>query len=298
MVLEIKTYNQKELAEWFGITYNTFRMSKDKKLEELKDYAEFNIIKSKSGRISGIQITEIYCPIYYKSNKEDFISFLSHPKNWENTLDQGYGNISIVVNYYCKLKGISYRGLGPRVTEIKVDGISYDSKFKISEVKKRRNTDAYKEWYYLYSIAKKFFKQQRWIDSNDSVLCRSDDYYPIYLKVSTKEMNETAEAIRRKYFGIRTNEEMEKIVDIIYKEVDGEAKVAVLRKALLEVDIIKRMTDEEKRLACEGELANAGLLPREGYRMGTDIIIDFEKDNKRQIKLIEPEEGEFEFEFE
>ena len=39
--LELKTYSNKELAEWFGITANSFSNQKQKKLEELKTFADF-----------------------------------------------------------------------------------------------------------------------------------------------------------------------------------------------------------------------------------------------------------------
>ncbi len=39
--LELKIYSNKELAEWFGITANSFSNQKQKKLEELKTFADF-----------------------------------------------------------------------------------------------------------------------------------------------------------------------------------------------------------------------------------------------------------------
>ena len=35
--------SNKELAEWFGISANSFSKNKEKKLEELKYFAEFHI---------------------------------------------------------------------------------------------------------------------------------------------------------------------------------------------------------------------------------------------------------------
>lgn len=197
--LELKTYTQKELAEWFGITYSSFRHVLNRKLEELKEYAEYDIINSKTGRLKGIQITSIYCPIYYKSYKDDFISFLLKPENWKCTLDNGYGNISIIVNYYCELKGIPYKNSGLRNIYMKIDGISFDKKYKISEVKLVRNSENYKLWYYLYDTARRFFSEHKWIDSEDKVLCRTDSYHPISLKVSTEEAKEKAKVIWKKY---------------------------------------------------------------------------------------------------
>lgn len=59
MILEVgKIYNGKEIAEWFGIAYSTYRNTKKKRLKELEGYAGFEIVKSK------IKITEVYCEVY------------------------------------------------------------------------------------------------------------------------------------------------------------------------------------------------------------------------------------------
>lgn len=43
MVLKEGKYLNKDLAEWFGITPNSFNKQKDKKLEELKNFAQFHL---------------------------------------------------------------------------------------------------------------------------------------------------------------------------------------------------------------------------------------------------------------
>lgn len=59
MVLEQdKIYNGKELAEWFQISYSTFRNTKKKRLEELKEYAIFKEVGTK------IQILKVYSDTY------------------------------------------------------------------------------------------------------------------------------------------------------------------------------------------------------------------------------------------
>ena len=59
MVLEKdKIYNGKELAEWFQISYSTFRQNKKKRLEELKEYADFEEVGVR------IKILEVYSNIY------------------------------------------------------------------------------------------------------------------------------------------------------------------------------------------------------------------------------------------
>ena len=55
-----------ELAEWFGIQVNSFRARKEKKLEELKNFADFKVVDSKK-----VYIIKVYKPVYVKkkSNK-------------------------------------------------------------------------------------------------------------------------------------------------------------------------------------------------------------------------------------
>lgn len=55
---ENKIYQNKELAEWFGISYHSFRNVKKKKLEELEEYADFYEDKSK------IVVTKVYIKEY------------------------------------------------------------------------------------------------------------------------------------------------------------------------------------------------------------------------------------------
>lgn len=50
----------KELAEWFGIIPNSFCRSKNKKLEELKLFAEYHLEKDK------VFIDEVLIPVYSK----------------------------------------------------------------------------------------------------------------------------------------------------------------------------------------------------------------------------------------
>lgn len=60
MELKLGIMSNAELAQWFGITENSFKNSKKKKLEELKLFAEFEEIK---GKINIIKILE---PVYSK----------------------------------------------------------------------------------------------------------------------------------------------------------------------------------------------------------------------------------------
>ena len=60
--LELKLYSNADLAIWFGIKTNSFTSHKEQKLEELKEYADFEIKKAK------VLITKIKKPFYIKGS--------------------------------------------------------------------------------------------------------------------------------------------------------------------------------------------------------------------------------------
>lgn len=62
--LHLGKYTNKELAEWFGIKTETFTRYKKKKLEELKNFADFDEI------YGGIYITNIKEPTYNKNSQK------------------------------------------------------------------------------------------------------------------------------------------------------------------------------------------------------------------------------------
>lgn len=67
--LELKIYTSKELAEWFGISPASFYKYREKKLEELKAFADFKQVGNKQKKI---QITYIYEPVYSKQGSANF----------------------------------------------------------------------------------------------------------------------------------------------------------------------------------------------------------------------------------
>ena len=67
--LKIGKISSKELAEWFGISYDRYRKIKTAKLEELKLYAEFDEI------YGGVNITKLLDEnniIYTKDRKKNY----------------------------------------------------------------------------------------------------------------------------------------------------------------------------------------------------------------------------------
>ena len=69
MKLKLGKMTTKELAKWFGISYGSFRVTKENKLEELKLYCEFEEV------YGGVDIKEIYDEdnlVYVKSNRKNY----------------------------------------------------------------------------------------------------------------------------------------------------------------------------------------------------------------------------------
>ena len=82
----------KELADWFGMSYNTIRRpsTKEKRLNILKFYADFHIETTKSGKQTYIVIDKVKEPIYTKI-KERYA-------NWESTWDINGDGVDTVKN--------------------------------------------------------------------------------------------------------------------------------------------------------------------------------------------------------
>ena len=64
MQLHLGKMTNKELAEWFGVQVNTFSQHKRKKLEELKNYADFNSIRG------GVEILSIKKDTYNRKDNK------------------------------------------------------------------------------------------------------------------------------------------------------------------------------------------------------------------------------------
>lgn len=72
--LRLGKLTTKELADWFGISYGTFRNNKTKKFEDLKNYCEFDEV------YGGIIIKEIYFSRYDKGYSKDDEVYLREVK--------------------------------------------------------------------------------------------------------------------------------------------------------------------------------------------------------------------------
>ena len=71
----------KELAEWFGVSYDWFCHSKEKKMQQLKVFADYHLEPcGKTGKKFNIIIDKVLCPEYSSAYEE--VRKLK-PKYWD-----------------------------------------------------------------------------------------------------------------------------------------------------------------------------------------------------------------------
>lgn len=86
MELRLGIMKTKELAEWMGIKYNTFRTNSSKRYEILKQYCDYSQV------YGGIDIKEIYIPKYKGDlTNSDVKNYLEEIKSIENGLSSVAG---------------------------------------------------------------------------------------------------------------------------------------------------------------------------------------------------------------
>ena len=65
--LTVGKFKLSEIAEWFGIKVTSFNAAKEKKLEELKEFADYELVSSHQ-----ILITKVKYPFYVKRNSKNY----------------------------------------------------------------------------------------------------------------------------------------------------------------------------------------------------------------------------------
>lgn len=264
MELESKKYTCKELASWFGISSNNFSKNRHKRLEELNQYADYEIKYTPTGRISYIKIIEVKVPIYGGVNlKKEFLDWIPNGITEVATWAADFEHVlswPLLINYYCKEHKIKYDG--PHYILVEDEGISIDSKRKIKGQRKIPNPE-FKEWHYLYNLAK------RWGGANNISLedwgidCCVDSFNPTSMRITTEEDLERREQVYKKWFGTIPHQEVLDFVDYI----DEYEDCYIPRDELMQLKLCQRLTDKEKRLAAAKECAELGILRRKGYHV-------------------------------
>lgn len=260
MILEKDVkYDRPKLAEWFGITPESFSRTRIKRLEELKDYGEFEVFYTKTGNFSYLIFSKVHCDTYMKSYKKPFLKSLEEDDLWNKTGENGISNAAVVTNYYCSKHKIPYNG--PHYIWIDDEGRSLDGKRKVVQSKKVPNPD-FKIWHYLHRIAKAYYREN--CENVDKIYydMSADSWNPITLKLTTPEMLATRESIYKKYFGAASNNELIEVVDLI----ENTEEENISKEELKQLKGIARLSDKQKREAATKEIIEAAVLKKDGIK--------------------------------
>lgn len=252
-------YNRQELAEWFGISPTTFTHSKDKKLEELEEYGDFEIFNTKTGKFSYVIFSYVHCDTYYRSYRDEFLKSLKNDNLWEKTGEDNISNCTVVTNYYCHEHKLPYDG--PHFVWYDDIGTSDDGKRKIVQRKKKPNSE-FKLWHYLYNLARRYYYNEKLLDSKIEYDMSAGAYNPIYLRKTTEEMKNLRDSIYGKYFGESHSGDWFKLNDLM-EESEGDM---ISKSEIRKIESIAKMSDKEKLAAAKSELLKAEVLERNGVK--------------------------------
>lgn len=92
-----------DLSDWFGIKKNSFSKAKQKKMEELKLFCDYELVSK-----TKISITNIYSPIYEKSASENYEKIKQEiPKIWKVNYPETCSRVSAEIVEQKNNKGIT-----------------------------------------------------------------------------------------------------------------------------------------------------------------------------------------------
>lgn len=260
--------NREELCDWFGIKTKTFTTLKKQKLEELKDFCDYELIKSQKGNFKAVYIKEVYEPIYSKKInplKKIFLEWIKNGGIEEvalQTEDKTY-SYPTVVNYFCEKHGIPYEG--PHHYTIVEDGVNAEGA-KIKGGRRQVTNKEYSEWHYLYRLLKKYQSENK-IRCGLSVDCCAGSFNPTKLRLETAADRELQNQIYQKYFGKLSYEDINELVDQVTLMIERGEISAEDRDFAIENKLMRNLSNKTKRERAAQECADNGVLRRKGYAL-------------------------------
>lgn len=257
--------NNKDLSEWFGISLDSFKSLKKAKLEELRDYCDYELIETETGRFKEIHITTVYISVYYsrKSLKKKFLEWIAAGGIEEvaaQTPDNVY-SYPVVVNYFCKQNGIPFDGA--HFYTITEDGRNAKGN-KIHEGTRKVTNEDFSEWHYLYRLLKKYQMDNK-IRCGYAINCCADSFNPIKLRSETEEDQELQNKIYKRYFGELSYEDICELVDQVSAMVEQDELTFENKNSIIENKIMRSLSSKQKRQLAAEECADSGVLRRKGY---------------------------------
>ena len=261
---EGSTLNRAELCDWFGIKPMSFSCDKHAKLEELKDFCDYDLIETKSGNFKGVHINKVYIPVYCRSPlKKKFLDWIENGGLREaafQTEDRTYSYVE-AVNYFCDKNNIPYDGAHYQLSI--EDGRNIAGN-KIFEGNRKITNKEFREWHYLYRILKKYQMDNN-IKCGPSVNCCAKGFNPIVLRLETPEDRELQNKIYQKYFGKLSYEDVCELVDQVTAMVECGEITAADKDFVIENQLMRTLSSKQKRQLAARECAEIGVLRRKGY---------------------------------
>lgn len=260
--------NREELCDWFGIKTKSFTSLKEQKLEELKNFCDYELIESQGGNFKAVNIKEVYEPIYSKKVsplKKKFLNWIKNGGIAEvalQTEDSVY-SYPTVVNYFCKKNNIPYNGA--HYYTIVENGVNAKG-VKIEGGRRRANNEEYSEWHYLYRLLKKYQSENQ-IKCGMSVDCCAGDFNPTKLRLETIADRELQNQIYQKYFGALSYEDVNELVDQVSLMIDRGEISSEDRDFAIENKLMRNLSNKLKRQLAAEECAGTGVLRRKGYSL-------------------------------
>lgn len=266
--------SREELCDWFGIKTRTFSSLKKQKLEELKDFCDYELIKNQSGSFKAVYIKEVYEPIYSRKInplKKKFLSWIKDGGISEvasQTENKTY-SYPTVINYFCKKNCIPYDG--PHHYTIMEDGKNAEG-VKIEGGRRRVSNKEYPEWHYLYRLLKKYQSENK-IKCGSSVNCCAEDFNPTKLRLETAEDRELQNQIYQKYFGKLSYEDINELVDQVTLMIERGEISPEDKDFIIENKLMRNLSNKIKRERAAQECAEAGVLRRKGYSLEAETAV-------------------------
>ena len=267
-ILEKNTIlNRTDLADWFGITKESFSAIRENKLEELKIFCDYNLILTPKGNFKAVKVTKVYTAEYIKSPlKQKFIEWLDKGGIGEvaaQTEDNTF-SYPTVVNYFCDKNDIPYDG--PHHLKIMEDGVSVgeEKTRKIYGGKRIISNSKFKEWLYLYRILKKY-AMDTGFKCGGSINCCSKGFNPTKLRKETDSDRDLQNRIYQKYFGKLSYEDVSELVDKVSALVEAGEISDIDRDAIVEDKLMRSLSNQQKRQLAAQECSDLGILRRKGY---------------------------------
>lgn len=102
----------KEIAQWMDVNYSTFRNNKKQKLDDLRRFCDFEQV------YGGVNILQIYNPIYQKALSNDEKVFLKEIQNTGNGLSSVAGMSRKLIRYNSDYRTLTENSVEKRMGKV------------------------------------------------------------------------------------------------------------------------------------------------------------------------------------